>query len=69
VFTVAERDAARSRLLELAAGDARVVAGAVVGSLAVPDGDRAAIELLLAEAGGARELADAVEPRLRELVS
>lgn len=40
MFTVAERDAARDRVLELAEGDPRVVAGAVVGSLALTDGDR-----------------------------
>jgi hypothetical protein len=38
VFTVAQRDALRDRLLRLAEEDARVVAGAAVGSLAVDDG-------------------------------
>jgi hypothetical protein len=40
VFTVAQRDALRERVLRLADGDARVVAGAAVGSLAVGTGDR-----------------------------
>jgi hypothetical protein len=38
VFTVEQRDALRDRLLRLAREDARVVAGAVVGSLAVDGG-------------------------------
>jgi len=40
VFTVEQRDALRERVLELAEEDERVVAGAVVGSLAVDSGDR-----------------------------
>jgi hypothetical protein len=40
VFTVAQRDALRERLLRLADEDDRVVAGAAVGSLAVGVGDR-----------------------------
>jgi hypothetical protein len=40
VFTVAQRDALRERLLTLAEEDDRVVAGAVVGSLAADGGDR-----------------------------
>jgi hypothetical protein len=40
VFTVEQRDALRARVLRLAEDDDRVVAGAVVGSLAVGDGDR-----------------------------
>ncbi len=38
VFTIAQRDALRDRLLRLAREDARVVAGAAVGSLAVDGG-------------------------------
>jgi hypothetical protein len=38
VFTVEQRDALRERVLRLAGEDDRVVAGAVVGSLAVPGG-------------------------------
>jgi hypothetical protein len=38
VFTVAQRDALREHLLQLAAQDERVVAGAAVGSLAVEGG-------------------------------
>lgn len=40
MFSVAERNRIRDRVLELAAADARVVAGAVVGSLAFDEGDR-----------------------------
>jgi hypothetical protein len=40
VFTVEERDALRERLLRLADEDEHLVAGAVVGSLAVDGGDR-----------------------------
>ena len=38
MFTVAQRDALRDRLLRLAREDARIVAGAAVGSLAVDGG-------------------------------
>src|SRR5207249_8777006 len=37
MFSVAERERARARVLELAASDPRVVAGAVVGSLALSE--------------------------------
>jgi hypothetical protein len=40
VFTIEQRDALRDRVLALAEEDERVVAGAVVGSLAVGAGDR-----------------------------
>ncbi len=40
MFTVKDRERVRERVLELAAGDARVVASAVVGSLALSEGDR-----------------------------
>jgi hypothetical protein len=40
LFTAAERDRVRERILALAATDARVTAGAVVGSMALADGDR-----------------------------
>ena len=40
MFTVEQRDALRARVLRLAEQDERVVAGAVVGSLAVDGGDR-----------------------------
>jgi hypothetical protein len=40
VFTVAQRDALRDRLIRRAEDDQRVVAGAVVGSLAFEQGDR-----------------------------
>jgi hypothetical protein len=40
VFTVEQRDALREHVLRLAEEDERVVAGAIVGSLAVDEGDR-----------------------------
>jgi hypothetical protein len=40
VFTVEQRDALREHVLRLARDDARVVAGAIVGSLALGGGDR-----------------------------
>jgi hypothetical protein len=40
VFTIAERHRVHDSVLRLAASDARVVAGAVVGSLALGEGDR-----------------------------
>src|SRR5918997_6273574 len=40
MFTAEQRDALRERVLRLAGEDARVVAGAAVGSLAVGGGDR-----------------------------
>lgn len=40
VFSVQDRDRVREHVLQLAATDARVVAGAMVGSLALGEGDR-----------------------------
>ena len=40
MYTIEDRNHVRERILQLAAADARVVAGAVVGSLALSDGDR-----------------------------
>ncbi|HUH99193.1 MAG TPA: hypothetical protein VLZ89_17680 [Anaerolineales bacterium] len=40
LFSVSDRDRLRSRVLQMAGSDARIVAGAVVGSLALSDGDR-----------------------------
>ena len=40
VFTVDERNRIRDRILEVAHSDDRIVAGAVVGSLATDEGDR-----------------------------
>lgn len=44
MFTAEERDRVRGRVLELAAADPRVVAGAAVGSLANGGGDHFCIE-------------------------
>ena len=43
MFTVEERDRVREHILDKATGDARVVAGAEVGWLALGDGDRGRI--------------------------
>jgi hypothetical protein len=40
VFTIGERDQVRDRVLDMASSDSRVVAGAVLGSLAHGEGDR-----------------------------
>lgn len=40
MFTISDRNRIRDRVLQMAGSDARVVAGAVVGSLALADGDR-----------------------------
>lgn len=39
-FTINDRNLVRARVLQLAAIDSRIVAGAAVGSLALGDGDR-----------------------------
>lgn len=54
MFTLEERDRVRERVLELARDDPRVVAGAVVGSLADGGGDRwSDLDLTFAVADGA----------------
>jgi hypothetical protein len=69
VFTVEERDRVRDRVLELAGDDARVVAGAVIGSLAHDDGDRwSDLDLTFAVADGV-SVADVLEDWTREVVS
>jgi len=40
MYTIDDRNKVRERVLQLAASDARVIAGAVVGSLALGEGDR-----------------------------
>jgi hypothetical protein len=68
VFTVEEREALRERLLRLAGADERVVAGAVVGSLAVGGGDRFSdLDLTFAVAGDA-SVADVLGDWTRTLV-
>jgi hypothetical protein len=53
VFTDQDRDRVRDRVLEFAASDSRVVAGAAVGSLAQDDGDRwSDLDLTFAVADG-----------------
>lgn len=53
VFSVDDRERLRERVLEIAASDARVVAGAVLGSLALDGGDRwSDLDLMFAVADG-----------------
>ena len=64
--TIEQRDALRDYLLRLAAADARVVAGAAVGSLAVAGGDRFSdLDLTF---GIAADVADVLEDWTRTLV-
>ena len=67
MFTVEQRDALRERVLALAEQDRRVVAGAVVGSLAHGDGDRFSdLDLTFAVAGEV-ELGDVLDDWTRTL--
>jgi hypothetical protein len=53
MFSIKDRDRVRDRVLELASSDERVVAGAVVGSLASDEGDRwSDLDLTFAVADG-----------------
>jgi hypothetical protein len=53
VFKVEDRDRVRDRVLELASSDPRVLAGAVVGSLALGEGDEwSDLDLMFAVADG-----------------
>jgi hypothetical protein len=66
VFTVEQRDALRERVLTLAEEDDRVVAGAVVGSLAVDSADRFSdLDLTFAIAA---QVADVLDDWTRTLV-
>ena len=68
MFTVEQRDALRERVLRLAQEDDRVVAGAIVGSLAVGGGDRFSdIDLTFGIADGVR-VADVLDHWTRTLV-
>jgi len=54
VFEIGDRDRVRGRVLDMAAADARVVAGAVLGSLAHDEGDRwSDLDLMFAVANDA----------------
>jgi hypothetical protein len=69
LFTVEQRDAVRERLLRLAEDDERVVAGAVVGSLALGSGDRFSdLDLTFAVTDDAA-VADVLEDWTRTLVA
>lgn len=69
MFTVEQRDALREHLLQLAEHDERVVAGAVVGSLALGDGDRFSdLDLTFAVAEGVA-VADVLDDWTRKLAA
>lgn len=52
MFSINDRDRVHDRVLQMAASDARIVAGAVVGSLALDEGDRwSDLDLTFAVAG------------------
>jgi hypothetical protein len=68
VFTVEQRDALRERMLKLAEEDERVVAGAVVGSLAVDGGDRFSDVDLTFGIADHVQLADVLDDWTRTLV-
>ena len=68
MFSVEERDGVRDRVLEMATSDARVIAGAVVGSLARNEGDRwSDLDLTFAVADGL-PVVDVLEDWTRSLV-
>src|SRR5215470_9930579 len=68
VFSVEQRDALRDRVLGLADEDRRVVAGAVVGSLALGGGDRFSdLDLTFGVADDAR-VADVLDDWTQALV-
>jgi hypothetical protein len=68
VFTVEQRDALRERVLRLAQEDERVVAGALVGSLAADAGDRFSdLDLTFGVAAHA-QVADVLDDWMRTLV-
>src|ERR1043166_2208965 len=68
MFTIEDRNRVRARILHLAAVDGRVVAGAVVGSLAHDEGDRwSDLDLTFAVADNV-PLADLLEDWTRVVV-
>jgi hypothetical protein len=68
MFSIRDRDRLRDRVLQLAASDLRVVAGAVVGSLAQGEGDRwSDLDLTFAVADSVA-ISDVLEDWTRDLV-
>ena len=68
MFSIEERDRIRDQVLQLAASDTRIVAGAVVGSLALGEGDRwSDLDLTFAVADGI-SIFDVLEDWTRKLV-
>jgi hypothetical protein len=69
MFTVEQRDALRERMLRLAEADDRVVAGALVGSLAVDAADRYSDLDLTFGVADAAQVADVLDDWTRTLVA
>jgi hypothetical protein len=69
VFTVEQRDALCERLVKLAEGDGRVVAGAIVGSLAVDAGDRFSDVDMTFGIDDRSEVADVLDDWTRTLIN
>jgi hypothetical protein len=68
MFTVHDRERVRDRVLQIAADDLRVVSGAIVGSLALSDGDRwSDIDLTFAVSDES-SITDVLEDWTRKLV-
>ncbi|MEP7060535.1 MAG: hypothetical protein ABI828_07370, partial [Actinomycetota bacterium] len=69
MFDISDRDRVRDHVLEMASSDARVVGGAVLGSLAHEEGDRwSDLDLMFAVAE-ATPVADVLEAWSRVIVA
>ncbi len=69
MFSVQYRDHIRDRVLQMAAADPRIVAGAVVGSLALTEGDRwSDLDLTFAVAED-HSIYDVLEDWTRDLIA
>ena len=69
MYTIGYRDQIRDRVLQMAAGDPRVVAGAAVGSLALEEGDRWSDLDLTFGVGDGHSIYDVLEDWTRKLVA
>lgn len=68
MFSVGDRNRVRDRVLAMAAADSRVVAGALLGSLAHDEGDRwSDLDLMFAVADGAA-MTDVLDAWSRSIV-
>jgi hypothetical protein len=69
MFSVHDRERIRDRVLQMAANDPRVVSGAIVGSLALSDGDRWSDLDLTFAVGDDSSIPDVLEDWTRTLVA